>query len=143
MFIGEYSHKIDNKRRVAIPAKFREKLGGKAVIAKGIDNCLVLYPLESWKEEAEKLENIPSGKRAARTYARVKLASASDVKIDKTGRILIPDYLTKYANLEKKVILAGLYNRIEIWDKETWEEYKEKTSDEVGDMAERLKELGI
>ncbi len=141
MFIGEYSHKIDNKRRVAIPAKFREKLGGKAVIAKGIDNCLVLYPLESWKEEAEKLENIPSGKRAARTYARVKLASASDVKIDKTGRILIPDYLKDYANLEKKVAILGLSNKIEVWDEATWKKYKKKNS--VEDIAQGLEDLDI
>ncbi|MFW6282921.1 MAG: division/cell wall cluster transcriptional repressor MraZ [Minisyncoccales bacterium] len=141
MFIGEYSHKIDNKRRVAIPAKFREKIGEKAVIAKGIDNCLVLYTLESWKKEAEKLENIPNGKRAARTYARVKLASASDVKIDNTGRILIPDYLKDYANLKKKVAILGLSNRIEIWDEKTWKEFKRKNP--VEDIAQGLEDLDI
>lgn len=141
MFIGEYSHKIDNKKRVAIPAKFREKLGKKAVITKGIDNCLVLYPLKSWEKEAEKLEKIPSGKKAARTFARIKLAGASDVKIDKTGRILIPDYLKKYANLGKKVAILGLSNKIEVWDKETWKKYKKENS--VESIAQGLEDLEI
>ena len=143
MFIGEYTHSIDSKRRLAVPASFRKELGKTAVITQGLDGALFLYPEKEWNKIAEKLSQLPISQSDARGFSRLMLAAAMKVELDKSGRILIPDYLTKAANLEKKVVLAGLYNRIEIWDKETWEEYKEKTSDEVGDMAERLKELVI
>jgi MraZ protein len=129
MFIGEYSHTIDKKKRLAIPSKFRKELGGKAIITRGIDNCLVVYPIKEWQNLAEKLGNLP--------------AAQIDVKLDNLGRILVPDYLKKYASLEKKVAVIGLFNRLEIWDERGWEDYKRKTEGAVGDIAGRLKELGV
>lgn len=143
MFIGEYSYTIDAKKRLTVPPKFRKILGEKAVITRGLDNCLFLYSQKDWEEQAEKLSKLPLSQADARGFARIMLAGAMETDIDSLGRILIPDYLKEYAKFDKKIIVAGLYNRIEIWSEEKWEEYKEKAEREAGDMAERLKELGI
>ncbi len=143
MFIGEYLYLIDEKKRLAVPVKFRKLLGKKAVITRGIDNCLVIYPLIEWQKLAQKLENLPTSQVEARAFARIMLSGAVDVGFDKLGRVLIPDYLKDYAFLKKNVAVLGLSNRIEIWDEQNWQEYKEKTEKEVGNIAERLKELGI
>lgn len=143
MFIGEYIYLIDEKKRLAIPIKFRQSLGKKAIITRGIDNCLVLYPIKEWQKLASKLENLPSSTIDARGFARIMLSGAIDVELDKLGRILIPDYLKEYADLRKNVAILGLSNRIEIWNEKRWQKYKEKTEREVGDIAERLKELGV
>jgi MraZ protein len=142
-FYGEYTYSIDEKKRLAIPPKFRNILGKKAVITKGLDQCLFLYPAKEWGILAKKLSQLPLSQSDARGFARLMLAGAMEVEIDNLGRILIPDYLKEYAKLKKKVVIAGVYNRIEIWDEKIWQEYKEKTEKEVGDIAERLKELGV
>lgn len=142
MIIGEYIYSIDEKKRLAIPAKFRKSLGEKAVITRGLDSCLVVYPLKEWEKLAQKLENLPN-QLDARSYARIMLAGACDVELDKLGRILIPDYLKDYASLKKNVSILGLSNRMEIWDEARWQEYKKRTEVAVGDIAEKLKELGI
>ena len=143
MFLGEYNYKIDDKKRLALPSKFRENLGKKAVITRGLDNCLFLYPMKDWRELAEKLSKLPISQADARGFARIMLAGAMEVNIDRLGRILVPDYLKKYAGLKKETIVAGLYNRVEIWSRETWNNYKQKTEKEAGNIAERLKELGV
>lgn len=143
MFIGEYIYSIDQKKRLAVPAKFRQVLGKKAVITRGIDECLVIYPLNEWVKLARKLESLPASQMAARGFVRIMLAGAVDVALDKLGRIVVPDYLKQYAGLKKEVAILGLSNRIELWDEKRWQQYKQKTEKEVGDMAERLKELGV
>ncbi len=143
MFIGEYVFTIDEKKRVSIPVKFRKELGKKAVITRGLDNCLVLYPLKVWEKVAKKLESLPLSKPDARAFARILLSGAVNVELDKLGRILIPDYLKEFAQLKKNVVLLGLSNRIEIWAKELWQEYKQKREKEIENMAEKLEELGI
>ena len=143
MFIGEYTYKMDQRKRLAIPVKFRKVLGKKAVITQGLDSCLFLYPLREWKILAEKLSRLPLSQADARGFARIMLAGAMSVSLDNLGRVLIPDYLKEYAGLSKNVIIAGLFNRVEIWDERKWKMYKTKTEKEVGDIAERLKELGV
>ena len=143
MLIGEYRYTLDSKKRLAIPAKFRTELGKKVVITKGLDSSLVLYPVKEWKVLSEKLSQLPSSRLDARGFARIMLAGAVDVNLDKSGRILIPQYLKKYAFLKKNVVLLGLSNRIEIWDETRWHKYREKTEKGIGDMAERLEELGV
>ena len=143
MFIGEYTYSIDEKKRLAIPVKFRRALGKKAVVTRGIDNCLVIYPMAEWKKLAEKLQGLPSTRVDARGFARIMLSGAVDVELDKMGRILIPDYLKEYASLKKNVAVLGLSNRIEVWDEKVWKAYKKRTEKEVGNMAERLNELGL
>lgn len=143
MFIGEYTYSIDEKKRLAIPPKFRQLLGKKLVITRGLDQCLFLYPEKEWESLAGKLSKLPLAQADARGFARLMLTGAMEVSFDNPGRILIPDYLKNYALLKKKVVIAGVYNRIEIWDERKWREYQEKTESEVGDIAERLKELGV
>jgi len=143
MFISEYTYNLDEKRRLAIPAKFRKLLTRKAVITRGLDNCLWLFSEKEWNVLADKIGKLPLAQADARGFARIMLAGATDVLIDSLGRILIPDYLKDYAGLDKKTIIAGINNRIEIWDEARWREYQKQTVSELGDMAERLKELGI
>ncbi|MFH1462300.1 MAG: division/cell wall cluster transcriptional repressor MraZ [bacterium] len=143
MFIGEYTYSIDEKKRLAIPAKFRQLLGKKAVVTRGLDQCLFLYPVKEWGILAKKLSQLPLAQADARGFARLMLTGAMEVNIDNLGRVLVPDYLKTYAVLKKKVVIAGVYNRIELWDGGKWQEYKTKTETAVGDIAERLKELGV
>ncbi len=143
MFIGEYQYTIDEKKRLAIPPKLRAILGKKIVITRGLDQCLFLYPAKEWAILAKKLSQLPLSQADARGFARIMLTGAMEVNLDNLGRILIPDYLKNYALLKKKVVIAGVYNRIEIWDEAKWQEYKKRTEKEIGDIAERLKELGV
>ncbi len=143
MLIGEYNHTIDEKKRLAIPAKLRKELGKEAVLTRGFDNCLSLYPLKEWEKLAEKLSKLPTGQLEARGVARVILSGAAEVQFDALGRILIPDYLKHYAKIEKDVVIAGVLDHLEIWDETTWENYKQHTEKEIGDMAGKLSELGF
>lgn len=128
---------------MAVPAKFRGKLKGGAVVTRGLDNCLFLYPKDEWQKLAEKLSALPISQANTRAFARLMLAGAMDVKIDSLGRILIPEYLREYASMHKKVIVAGLFNRLEVWDENSWNKYKQNTEKESNDIAEKLGELGV
>ena len=143
MFIGEYTHNIDQKGRLAIPIKFRQDLARGAVVTKGLDDCLFLYTKEEWGKLAVKLADLPISKSNTRAFARLMLAGAMDVEIDAQGRIVLPEYLRKYADLKKKVVVAGLYNRLEIWDETRWNTFKNQNEKEVDNIAERLGELGV
>lgn len=143
MFIGEYLHTIDSKKRLAIPAKFRKDLGKKAVLTRGLDNCLYLYSLKEWEKLAQKLAALPISRSDSRAFARLMLAGAMDLGLDSLGRVLIPEYLKKYAGLGKRAVVAGLYNRIEIWDEVKWESYKKQTTSQAETIAEKMNELGI
>ncbi len=143
MFLGEFSHSIDAKRRLAIPAKFRSELGTKAVLTIGFDTCLFLYPEKEWEKLADKLSSLPLGQTSVRDLNRLVLAGAAEVEFDKLGRILVPEYLAKYAGITKKAVIAGLYNRVEIWDEATWTVNKAKAEKELGNLAEKLGELGV
>ena len=143
MLIGEYKHNLDAKKRLSIPSKFRKELGEGAVITRGLDNCLFVFPSEYWAKLAERLGNMPLVQQDSRAFARLLLSGAVEVDFDGLGRILVPEYLKTYAGLKKVAVMAGLYSRLEIWDEEKWENYKanlEKNSDSI---AEKLRELGI
>ena len=143
MFLGEYKYSIDDKKRLAVPTKFRQSLGQKAVITRGLDQCLFLYPVKEWEKLAKKLSQLPLSQSDARGFVRLMLGGAMEVAIDNMGRILVPDYLKDYASLEKKVVMVGLYDRVELWDETVFEKYRAKTELAAGDIAERLKELGV
>lgn len=143
MFIGEYSHNLDEKGRLAVPAKFRVLLKEGAVVTRGLDNCLFLYPKKKWLQVANQYAQLPVGQAKARAYSRLMLAGAMDVDFDNQGRITLPEYLRTYANLKKKIIFAGLYDRLEIWDAGEWEKYKTSTEKDSNSIAESLGELGI
>jgi MraZ protein len=143
MFIGEFQHNLDAKGRMAMPAKFRQKLTGGAIITRGLDHCLFVFANKDWEILAQKLIALPMAQANSRAFARLMLAGAVDVEADKQGRILIPDYLREFADLKKQIVVAGLYNRIEIWDSENWKQYKSKTESQSDEIAEKLGELGI
>ena len=143
MFIGEYRHNLDQKGRIAVPSKFRINLKDGAVVTKGLDECLFLYPKKEWQKLAEKLANLPVGRANSRAFARLMLAGAMEVNTDKQGRIILPDYLRGYAGIRKKVVVAGLYNRVEIWDEEKWEEFKVEAEKSSSEIAETMGELGV
>jgi transcriptional regulator MraZ len=143
MLLGEFKHNLDIKGRMAIPAKFRDKLEAGAIITRGIDDCLFVFANNEWETLAKKLVALPLAQANSRAFARLMLAGATDVELDNQGRILIPDYLRKYAGLSKSVVVAGLYNRIEIWDEAAWTTYKVKTESSSEEIAEQLGELGI
>lgn len=143
MFIGEYQHSIDLKKRLAVPSKFRTELKNKIVITRGLDKCLFIYPMKVWEELAGKLGTLPVGESSTRSFIRLMLAGASDSEIDKQGRILIPDFLKEYAGLDKNVVIAGVYNRLEIWDENKWDEYKKNAEKNTDEIAEQLGKLGV
>ncbi|MDP3771706.1 MAG: division/cell wall cluster transcriptional repressor MraZ, partial [bacterium] len=121
MFIGEYRHSIDEKGRLAVPTKYRERLSGGAVVTRGLDRCLFIYPIDAWQELAGRLAKLPLSKANTRSFARFLLAGAMDVELDKQGRIVVPEYLRSFAGVRKSVVIAGLYNRMEVWDVDAWE----------------------
>jgi len=143
MFIGEYAHNLDDKGRLAIPKKFRQAIQIGAVVTRGLDNCLFLYTKSEWQKLAEKLANLPFAQANTRAFARLMLAGAMDVEVDKQGRIMLPEYLRTFADLHKTIIVAGLYNRLEIWDQEKWSKYKTKTEKKSSEIAEQMGELGV
>jgi MraZ protein len=143
MFIGEYHHNIDDKGRLAIPKKFRKNLSKGAVITRGLDTALFLFPKEEWDKLAQKLAGLPLGQSNSRAFARLMLAGAMDVEMDKQGRVVVPEYLRRYATLSKAVVVAGLYTRLELWDEKKWENYKKKVEGDAETVAEQLGELGV
>ncbi len=138
MFIGQFRHTVDDKGRMAVPVKFRASLAEGAVVTRGLDRSLFLYPKTDWENIAAKLAALPLGQSDTRAFARLMLAGAMDVDIDKSGRVMIPEYLRTYAGLSKDVVVTGLYDRLEIWDETSWNEYATKTEGASNDIAERL-----
>ncbi len=138
MFIGEFQHNIDDKGRLAVPVKFRNDFKAGAVVTRGLDKSLFLYTKAEWKKLAEKLAALPISQSKSRAFARLMLAGAMDVSLDKQGRLVLPDYLRKYAAINKKTVLAGLYNRVEIWSHDEWEQYKQQAEANSNDIAEAL-----
>ena len=143
MFIGEYSHNLDEKGRLAVPVKYRGDLAKGAVVTRGLDNCLFLYPKAEWAKLAKKLAELPISKANSRAFARLMLAGAMDVELDKQGRIVVPEYLRNYAGMKKKLVVTGLMNRMEIWDEDKWNAYKKSTEADSSDIAETLGEIGV
>ncbi len=143
MFIGEYSHNLDEKGRLAIPKKFRTDLSQGAVVTRGLDNCLFLYTRDEWKKLALRLAELPFSQANTRAFARLMLAGAMDVEVDKQGRIMLPPYLRTFAGLSKSVIVAGLYNRLEIWDEAKWKSYTASAESGSTEIAEQMGALGV
>jgi MraZ protein len=143
MLIGEYNHSLDPKKRLAVPSKFRKELGDGAVVTRGLDNCLFVFPRERWHELAEQLSKLPLAQQNARSLARLFLSSATEVEFDGLGRILIPEHLKRYANLQREVVIAGVHSRLEIWDRKTWAAYQARLEKDSDSIAEKLGELGV
>ncbi|MDE6957474.1 MAG: division/cell wall cluster transcriptional repressor MraZ [Lachnospiraceae bacterium] len=143
MLTGEFNHSIDAKGRLIIPSKFREDLGENFMITKGMDGCLFIYPENEWKTFEEKLRTLPLTNKKARDFKRFFLGSAVDGDLDKQGRVLISSALRAYAGLEKEVVLAGVLDRIEIWNKTAWDERNAEVEADIEDIANDMEDLGL
>ncbi|SHJ61139.1 MraZ protein [Clostridium cavendishii DSM 21758] len=142
MFIGEYQHGLDSKNRIIIPSKFRDEIGDKFVITKGLDGCLYVYTINEWKVLEGKLKSLPLTNKDARAFVRFFFSGASEIELDKQGRGLIPQNLIEYAGIEKEIVSIGVLTRIEIWSKAKWQEYNESNID-FDSIAEKMSDLGI
>lgn len=143
MFIGEYSHTLDAKGRVILPAKFRDGLGEKFVLTKGLDNCLFIYSMDEWKTFEDRLKTLPLTNKDARNFIRFFFAGAIECEVDKQGRILVSQNLREYASLIKDIVIIGVSTRIEIWDKEKWENYTSQDNLDPDEIAKQMSLLGI
>ena len=138
MYIGEYHHTIDEKGRIIIPAKFRDELGSEFIVTRGIENCLFVYSMNNWNTICEKLNSLPFTRKDARTFNRFFMSGATNVELDKQGRVNISQPLTQYANLVKDCIVIGTGDRLEIWSQESWNSFFDSTKDSMSDIAENL-----
>ena len=143
MLIGEYTHTLDPKKRLSLPSKWRKELGEGMVITRGLDNCLFVYPLKEWHTITEKIGRLPFGQADTRGFNRFFLSGAVEVEVDSVGRILIPDFLKEFAGLGSKVVLAGIHDRIEIWDQNKWTTYKAHIEEQAEALAEKLGDIGV
>ena len=143
MLIGEYLHTLDGKKRISLPSKFRREVGRQVVITRGLDTCLFMFSKKAWEKIAEKVSNLPVGQADTRGMSRFLLAGAVETDVDSAGRILIPDFLKEFAGLKSRVILAGISDRVEIWNEKTWEEDKRRIEKGADQMAQTLGDLGI
>lgn len=143
MLIGEYKHTLDEKNRLSLPSKFRKVLGKKVVVTKGLDRCLFVYSEKAWGKIAEKYGDLSIAQIDTRRFNRFMLSGAAEADIDSAGRIVVPDFLKSFAGLGQKVILAGLYDRVEIWDQDSWNDDKSKIEGQADALAEKLGDLGV
>ena len=141
MFMGEYNHTVDTKGRLIVPSKFREQLGDEFVVTKGLDGCLFVYSKSEWENIEEKFRNVPLTTKDARKFARFFFAGAASCEVDKQGRILLPVVLREYAGIEKDVVSVGVFNGVEIWDKDKWQE--SNSYDDMDEIAEHMADLGL
>ncbi len=137
MFMGEYHHSIDEKGRIIIPSKLREKLGSEFVVTKGLDNCLFVYPKDEWTNVMNKYKELPNTKDA-RNFMRVFLSGATINDLDKQGRINIVPSLISYASLIKDCVIIGVNERLEIWSKENWDKFISENEANLTDIADNL-----
>lgn len=142
MFIGEYTHTLDPKNRLSLPAKFRKELGRAVVLTRGVDRCLFVYPKKSWAARAAEAAQGASGTAAARGLARLFLAGAMEAEIDGAGRVLVPEYLKNYADIKGKVVVAGVADRVEVWEEDAWKEYTKAIERDAESYAEKVGQSG-
>ncbi len=141
MFIGEYSHNLDAKGRIIIPSRFRDELHASFILTRGLDGCLTIYSLEQWNKIFEQINKLPTTKKAVRQYTRVLTSNACDCQLDNQGRILIPNNLAAPVGIKKECVIVGANDHIEIWDKQTWENYFEEANESFEEVAENISDL--
>jgi len=142
LLIGEYEHTLDDKKRISLPKNFRAALGKRVVVTRGLDSCLFVFSRDSWGKIAQKLQSLSFVNVDTRGFNRFMLSGAAEVDIDQVGRILIPEYQKAFAGLKKKVVFAGISDRVEIWDAERWYRYKSRIEKDAERMAKKLGEIG-
>jgi len=141
--MGEYQHTIDDKGRMIIPAKFRDELGSRFIVTRGLDECLFVYPESEWKVIEQKLKSLPFTRSDARAFTRFFFSGAIECELDKQGRVNIPANLRQYSHLQKDCVVIGVSNRVEIWSKEVWENYFENSADSFNEIAEKIVDFDL
>lgn len=143
VFLGEYQHTLDAKGRVSLPRKFRDGIGSRLVVSKGLENCLYVYPAEGYRAFLETLLAASDFDRNSRAVRRFFTAGASEVDIDGAGRVALAPVLREFAGLKKDVVVAGVADHLEIWDAEAWTAYEDANAPTIEDAAEELSRSGI
>ncbi len=136
--MGEFSHTVDTKGRLIIPAKFRDQLGTQFIVTRGMDGCLFGYPMDEWQTLEDKLKELPLTKKDARSFVRFFYSAATECEFDKQGRINLPVTLRSHAGLEKKCVVVGVSDRIEIWSEDRWNNFAEEAEDNFDEIAEKM-----
>jgi MraZ protein len=142
MLIGEYTHTLDPKNRVSLPARFRKELGKTLVVTRGLDRCLFAYSPRAWQKIVSRFSDLSLARSGIRSVNRFFLSGAAEVEVDSAGRILLPEVLVTFAGLSTKVVLAGVNDRVEIWDEGKWKEYTSTIEKDADALAEQLGEIG-
>lgn len=142
MFLGEYQHNLDEKKRVSLPKSFRKDLGRRVVMTRGLDNCLFIYSRSTWEKVAKKLSELSFAQADTRGFNRFILSGAAEVEVDSAGRILIPDHQKDFAGLKKEIVFAGVSDRVEVWNADRWNAYKARIEKQADQLAEKLGEIG-
>lgn len=143
MFMGEYRHNIDDKGRLIVPARFREKLGLRCIVTRGLDQCLFVYSEQEWELLERKLNNLPLMKSDARAFTRFFFSGAAECEWDKQGRANLPSNLREYAQLDKECVVIGAGSRVEIWSRDNWDRYYKRSEESFGEIAEKLSDFDI
>ncbi len=138
MFLGEYLHTIDSKNRISVPSRFRKELGRVVVVTRGLDNCLYMYARKAWEKEASTYAAEVNGNAARRGLARLFLAGSSEVEIDKSGRVLIPEHLKSFASISENAVIAGVADRVEIWEEGAWKKYTAEIERDAAAFSEKV-----
>ncbi len=138
MFMGEYHHNLDDKSRLVLPSKFRNNLGERFIIARGLEKCLYVYPMKEWERIEKQLKSLPFTKKDARTFVRSFFSGATECEFDRQGRTCLTSPLVSYAGLSHECVVIGANDRVEIWDKQSWEELMNTNQDILSDIAENL-----
>ena len=142
-FMGTYQNNVDPKGRVSIPVKYRDALGERFYVTKGFDSCIDIYTVEEWEKFAEKLQRLSQTKRDMRDFVRFIFGNATEVELDKQGRILLPAMLRETVGIEKEVIVMGVGSKVEIWDKAKWDENNAVVEEDMDEIASQMEELGL
>ncbi len=143
MFMSKYFNSIDAKNRMIVPSKYRDELGYKCVLTKGIDQCLYVYPMNEWERFMKKLAALPSSDANARAFVRHFYANAVECEMDRQGRVTIPQELSDLAGIDRDLVTVGILDKIEVWSREVWDDAKEGPQLAPADFAQKMAEYGI
>lgn len=143
MFMGEYLHALDAKGRMIMPSRFREELGERFIVTRGLDHCLFVYPMGEWKTLEEKVKALPTAQADVRAFVRLLFSGAVEAEIDSQGRVMLPQNLREHAEIDRELYVIGISTRVEIWSKERWESYSTKAEESYEEIAEKIVSLGI
>lgn len=141
MFLGEYLHTFDAKNRISLPSKFRKSLGKTIVVTRGVDRCLYVFAKKAWEKEAARYAEQVNGNAAERGLARLFLAGSFEADVDSTGRVLVPENLKSYAQILEKAVIAGVADRVEIWEEIAWQKYTAQIERDAESLAEKAREI--